>query len=243
MSSDAPETVAKAARKQGRKAALKDGALPEAVQKARPQQERRAATEEGIIDAFDRLLARGGISALGVNALVKEAGVGKKQVYDYFGGLPGVAGAWVRTRTVWQSLEDIIDEPWDIFVARPPAEKLRLVNARYAISLRRNPRLCELLSGEFLRSDEVKDAVEHVRQLIRVDFERILQSDPRLAHPDMLAVNLVSYACATYLGLRAHHQPIFFGFDLSAETSWLTVMAMFDRVMILADPDRGETTK
>lgn len=242
MSGETPDTVAKAPLRRKRQAAGKAGA-PSRAAPVRPQQERRAATEHTIIDAFDRLLARGGIAALGVNALVKEAGVGKKQVYDYFGGLPGVAGAWVRTRTVWQSLEDIIDEPWESFVARPPAEKLRLVNARYAISLRRNPRLCELLSGEFLRSDEVKDAVEHVRQLVRVDFERILQSDPRLAHPDMLAVNLVSYACATYLGLRAHHQPIFFGFDLSAETSWLTVMAMFDRVMVLADPERGDASK
>jgi len=205
---------------------------------ARSQRDRRAATEAAIIDAFDRLLAAGGIAALGVNALVKEAGVGKKQIYDYFGGLPGVAGAWVRARTVWHSLEDIIGEPWDSFVARPPLEKLRLVNARYAASLRRNPRLCELLSGEFMHSDEVKEAVEHVRQLVRVDFERVLQSDERLGHPDMLALNLVAYSCATYLGLRAHHQPIFFGFDLSAETSWLTVMGMFDRVLALADPER-----
>lgn len=215
------------------------GSKPNAAPVARPRQKaRRAATEAAILDAFDRLLARGGVAGLGVNALVKEAGVGKKQVYDYFGGLPGVAAAWVRTRTVWQSLEDIIDEDWDEFALRPPAEKIRLVNARYAASLRRNPRLCELIAGEFLHSDEVQEAVEHVRQLIRGDFERVLQSDPRLAHPDMLALNLFAYGYATYLGLRAHHQPIFFGFDLSVEASWLTVMGMFDRVLALADPGR-----
>lgn len=195
------------------------------------------------MEAFDRLLSRGGIAALGVNALVKEAGVGKKQVYDYFGGLDGVAGAWVGQTHVWHSLEDIIGEPWADFLQRAPAAKLRLVNLRYAASLRRNPRLCELLSGEFVQSDEVKSAVEHVRQLIRQDFEKILMSDPRLEHPDFLAFNLVAYACATYLGLRAHHQPSFFGFDLSSETSWLTVMSMFERVLELGDPDRAGETK
>ncbi len=214
-------------------------ALPERGRKpARPQQERRASTESAIIDAFDRLLAAGGIQALGINALVKEAAVGKKQIYDYFGGLNGVAGAWVQRAHVWPPLDEIIGQSWEDFLARKPADKLAHVNLRYAESLRGNPRLCELLSGEFVPSDEVKSAVEHVRQLIRQDFERILQSDPDLRHPDMLAYNLVAYACATYLGLRAHHQPIFFGFDLSAETSWLAVMGMFQRVLQLADPAR-----
>ena len=202
------------------------------------QRDRRAATETAIIEAFERLLQRGGIAALGINALVKEAKVGKKQVYDYFGGLSGVAGAWVRKSEVWRSIDEIIGEPWEQFLERAPAAKLTLVSLRYAASLRKNPLLCELLSGEFVKSDEVKSAVEHVRQLIRADFEKILLSDDRLGHPDMLAFNLVAYACASYLGLRAHHQPIFFGFDLSAETSWMTVMAMFERVLQLADPQR-----
>lgn len=200
----------------------------------RPQAERRKATRTAILDGFDRLLSDGGVAALGVNALVKEAGVGKKQLYDQFGGLAGVAGAWVRERTVWQSLETIIGEPWDEFLARPPADKLIHANRCYAESLRRNPRLCALLAGEFLGSDEVKGAVEHVRQLVRADFERVLASDPALRRPGHAALNLVAYTAATYLALRAHHQPIFFGFDLSAETAWLAVMGMVEHVLVAA---------
>jgi AcrR family transcriptional regulator len=207
----------------------------------RSQKDRRAATEQAIIKAFEQLLARGGIGALGINALVKEAGVGKKQVYDYFGGLNGVAAAWVTSSAVWRPIEEIIDEPWDAFLKRSPVDKLILVCGRYAASLRKNPLLCELLSGEFTNSGEVKSAVEHVRQLIRLDFEKVLKSDERLEHPDMLALSVMAYSCATYLGLRAHHQPIFFGFDLSVETSWLTVMSMFERALRLADPERIAT--
>jgi len=203
----------------------------------RSQKDRRAATEQAIIKAFEQLLARGGIGALGINALVKEAGVGKKQVYDYFGGLKGVAAAWVTSSAVWRPIEELIDEPWEVFLKRSPVDKLILVCGRYAASLRKNPLLCELLSGEFIKSDEVKSAVEHVRQLIRLDFEKVLKSDERLEHPDMLALSVMAYSCATYLGLRAHHQPIFFGFDLSVETSWLTVMSMFERALRLADPE------
>jgi AcrR family transcriptional regulator len=198
-------------------------------------QNRRKDTETEILDAFERLLVRDGVAKLGVNALIKEAGVGKKQLYDYFGGLAGVATAWVETRGVWPPLEEIVKEPMAQFLARKPTEKLRIINRNCATMLRENAPLCELLTGEFMRSEELKSAVEHVRQLVRLDFERVLKSDPALASEDSLALNTIAYAATTYLALRAHCQPRFFGFDLSVETSWQTMLNMFDRVMDIAE--------
>jgi hypothetical protein len=62
-----------------------------------------------------------------------------------------------------------------------------------------------------------------------------LKSDPALASEDFLALNTIAYAATTYLALRAHCQPRFFGFDLSVETSWQTMLNMFDRVMDIAE--------
>ncbi len=197
----------------------------------RRNSDRRRETEDVIISAFARLLVRDGVAGIGVNALVKEAGVGKKPLYDYFGGLEGVAVEWVRRRGIWPQLEDIIGEPLTEFDKRRPAERLRLINRHCADMLRSNAPLCELLSGEFIRSKEMKQAVEHVRQLVRLDFERVLRSDPVLSTEDYLALNTIAYAATTYLALRAHCQPRFFGFDLSTETSWQIVMNMFDRVL------------
>jgi AcrR family transcriptional regulator len=208
--------------------------LSDKLTTARPSRrnsDRRRETEDAIIDAFARLLVRDGVAGIGVNALVKEAGIGKKPLYDYFGGLEGVAVAWVQKRGIWPPLEDIVGEPLAQFDKRRPAEKLRLINRCCADMLRQNAPLCELLSGEFIRSNEMKQAVEHVRQLVRLDFERVLKSDPVLSGEDYLALNTIAYAATTYLALRAHCQPRFFGFDLSTETSWQTVMNMFDRVL------------
>jgi AcrR family transcriptional regulator len=204
----------------------------------RRYQARRQATENAIIDAFERLLTREGVGGLGVNALIKEAGVGKKQVYDYFGGLSGVAERWVRERGVWPGIDTIIEESMATFSARTTADKCLVLNEKYAAFLRKTPRLCELLTGEFVKSTEVKQAVEHIRQLIRVDFERMWATDPRLMQPDFLAMSTVAYSAATYLALRAHQQPNFFGFNLATEASWQIVMQMFERVLTLADPDR-----
>jgi AcrR family transcriptional regulator len=198
---------------------------------------RRRETEDAIIDAFGRLLVRDGVAGIGVNALIKEAAVGKKPLYDYFGGIAGVAEQWVQRRGIWPPLEEIVGESMDEFERRGPVEKLRLINRHCATMLRANAPLCELLSGEFLRSSEMKEAVEHVRQLVRIDFERVLKSDPVLSGEDYLALNTIAYAATTYLALRAHCQPRFFGFDLSSETSWQVVMNMFDRV--LDNAERG----
>ena len=86
----------------------------------RRNSDRRRETEDVIIDAFARLLVRDGVAGIGVNALVKEAGVGKKPLYDYFGGLDGVAVEWVRRRGIWPPLEEIVGEPLEDFRQAPP---------------------------------------------------------------------------------------------------------------------------
>ena len=200
----------------------------------RTNKARRGLTEDELIDAFERVLVRDGVGGIGVNVVIKEASVGKKALYDYFGGITGLATAWVERRGIWPPLEEIVGEPMVAFDTRQPTEKLRIINRKCATMLRSNAPLCELLSGEFMRSDEVKAAVEHVRQLVRLDFERVMQSDPTLAGEDYLALNTIAYAATTYLALRAHCQPRFFGFDLSTETSWQVILNMFDRVMDIA---------
>ena len=195
------------------------------------QRAKRDATENGIIDAFERLLMRDGAAGIGVNALVKEAGIGKRQLYSYFGGLAGVATEWVKRRNVWPSLDEMRGEPSATFALRPSAQKIRIVNRNYAEALRRSSPLCELLTGEFTHSVELKAAVEHIRQLVRQDFERLFAEDPDLARPEVMELNAMAYAASTYLAMRSNSQPVFFGLDLSTDHAWGVAMGMFERVI------------
>ena len=56
-------------------------------------------TQERILDAAVRVLARDGVFALGMNAIAREAGVGKPLLYRYFGDLDGVLCA-LQKRTL-----------------------------------------------------------------------------------------------------------------------------------------------
>ncbi len=195
------------------------------------QRAKRDATENGIIDAFERLLIRDGASGIGVNGLVKEARIGKRQLYAYFGGLAGVASEWVKRRNAWPTLDQLRGESPTLFARRPSVQKIRIINRNYAEALRRSPPLCELLTGEFTRSVELKAAVDHIRQCVRRDFERLFAEDPDLARPEVMELNAMAYAAATYLAMRANSQPVFFGLELSTDQAWGTAMGMFERVV------------
>lgn len=65
-------------------------------------------TERRLIAAFDHVWSRDGIQGLGVNAVLKEAGLGKASLYRYFGDFVGLARAWVEGET---------------FLPKPPAPR------------------------------------------------------------------------------------------------------------------------
>ncbi|MFT4253060.1 MAG: TetR/AcrR family transcriptional regulator [Caulobacter sp.] len=196
----------------------------------KPRQSRRIATEAAIVEAFGRLMERGSVHDAGVNALIKEAGVGKKQIYDYFGGLGGVADAWVRRTGVWPRLTDMIDEPLETFHQRPAMERLRMLVLAYASTLRAHPAVATIMAGEFAGPPELRDAVTTVRIRIWEEYERLFIGQ-RSEDKELLAVAMTMLSAVSYIGMRAKFEPNFFGFDLHDETAWDRVSGMLDHVM------------
>lgn len=68
-------------------------------------------------EAAKRLLFQGGIKALRINSLQKEAGKSKSLIYEYFGGIAGVLRDALDTNDVWLSynvkLADILSQKHD----------------------------------------------------------------------------------------------------------------------------------
>lgn len=54
-------------------------------------------------DAALRLLQRGGVKALGINSLTREAGKSKSLIYSYFGGIDGVLREVLENNDPWRS--------------------------------------------------------------------------------------------------------------------------------------------
>ncbi|PXA87800.1 hypothetical protein DMC25_12220 [Caulobacter sp. D4A] len=204
--------------------------LSEIAAAPKPRQSRRIATEAAIVEAFGRLMERGSVHDAGVNALIKEAGVGKKQIYDYFGGLGGVADAWVRRTGVWPRLTDMIDESLETFHQRPAMERLRMLVRAYASTLRAHPAVATIMAGEFAGPPELRDAVTAVRIRIWEEYERLFIGQ-RSEDKELLAVAMTMLSAVSYIGMRAKFEPNFFGFDLHDDDAWDKVAGMLDHVM------------
>ena len=103
----------------------------------------RAATEDRILEAVGAVLARDGFSALGVNAIAKQAGVDKVLIYRYFGGLPELLRAWGESGRFWPSVDELLRREPEL-LGKPAAERYTRFFEHFIDELRARPLTLEL---------------------------------------------------------------------------------------------------
>lgn len=129
------------------------------------RQARRIATEESLVAAVGAVLRRDGVNGLGVNAVAGEAGVDKKLIYRYFGGLPGLLRAFGESADFWPGLDELLGADRAV-LALPTAEMGAEILRRHAAGLRRRPLTLTLLAWECSHRNALTAVLEDVRQEI-----------------------------------------------------------------------------
>jgi len=207
------------------------------------QAQRRARTEQRIIEAFGRIVARDGLYNVRVNYLMREAGVGKRQLYQYFGGLAGVAGAWSRAGMQVPSAPPPPTAPV-VLSGHSPAGKLSRVLQRYAESLRGNPVAIAAVQSQLAGPAELTDSLREVRKALREEQIETFLADPRLREDAYVALYSVLYAAINYCALRgASALPAFNGLNLAKEQDWQRLLGMFRTVAGLVEKGLGGSTE
>jgi AcrR family transcriptional regulator len=199
----------------------------------------REQTELRLVAAFDRVWSRDGIQGLGVNAVLKEAGVGKALLYRYFGDFVGLARAWAEGET---------------FLPRPPALAAASGNDRsrpqvaavmaYARALRARPKTRELLIVELLRTSPVTDALDDMRARFGREMRGFMATGGAPEGEDAFALSFFVTAAVTYLSLRADAVPDYYGMRLDREADWQRIEAMLERISarVLGDAASGSVS-
>lgn len=81
------------------------------------QRRNKQATIKLFRKAAERLLSEGGLKALRINSLQREAGKSKSLIYDYFGGIAGVLRDVLEVNDVWLSyhekMKNILEEDYE----------------------------------------------------------------------------------------------------------------------------------
>ncbi|MCP5467364.1 MAG: TetR/AcrR family transcriptional regulator [Steroidobacteraceae bacterium] len=198
---------------------------------ARPRRKLdREETERRLVMAFDRVWTRDGIQGLGVNAVLKEAGVGKALLYRYFGDFVGLARAWAEGETF---LPKPIREQ-ALAQAQSSSGRSRRPQVAaaigYAQALRARPKIRELLIVELLRSPPVTDALDDLRARFGREMRELAAGAGAIDSEDVYAFSFIATAAMTYLALRAEAVPDYYGLKLDREESWQRIEQMLERL-------------
>ncbi|QOJ31038.1 MAG: TetR/AcrR family transcriptional regulator [Gammaproteobacteria bacterium] len=188
---------------------------------------KREATESLLVEAFGRIVERHGLRNVGVNEVVKEAGVGKALLYRYFGGLPGLVEAWGRQNRVWPRLVDMV--PLSAAPDATAAEVLKKIVVRNAQVHRDDPVRVEMLADELMTPTAISGALGEIRKQVGRDHAALFARNRDFRNHHLFMV--VMMAAASYLAMRAVKSPRFMGEDLADEATWARLMAEIEAVI------------
>ena len=191
-----------------------------AVQPARTRDQ--AATRELLIKAVGTLLARQGFTALGVNAVAKEASVDKVLIYRYFGGLPELLQQFGCSGEFWPSVDELIGGEVETLQQMPLAQSVATVMRNYIKAIRSRPLTREILAWESVERNELTKVLEGIREKVSIELFQAVRIDPE-KYPAVISVTTLLAAAVNYLVVRSRTIKQFNTIDISSEEGWETL--------------------
>lgn len=174
------------------------------------------ATRARILEAVGSLLGREGFSALGVNAIAREAGVDKVLIYRYFGGMDALLKEWGETSDFWPTVEEILGPAPESDPAQLAAGLLK----RHLRALRARPHTLEVLAWETVVRNPLTEILSNIRE---ARFEALMAVLPGTLQPqaiDLPAISALLGAGLQYLLLRSRTVDVYSGIPIGAEQGW-----------------------
>ncbi len=184
----------------------------------------REETEGRLLAAFETVWNRDGVQGLGVNAVLKEAGVGKSLLYRYFGNFAGLARAWAQ-RESFLPKPGAVDDGHADTSASQSDRHVRAAMA-YAHALRSRPRTRELLAVELLRSSPMTVTLDAMRAKFGRDMREFVMASGATDNDKAFALSFFMTAALTYLAMRADSVPEYYGLKLDRDSDWRRIETM-----------------
>lgn len=200
------------------------------IQPAPPKIRDRETTRARLIEAVGTLLAREGFTALGVNAVAREAGVDKVLIYRYFGGLPELIAAFGREGNFWPSIKELAGGDVVAFGQLPLSEQLSCLGKNFMAAIRKRPLTQEILAWEMIERNELTVELETIRENTMVNFLEMF-FHPANTGPDIAAMGAIIGAGISYLVSRARKIRFYNGIDLDSEAGWQRLQAAIDTMI------------
>lgn len=188
---------------------------------------KREATEAALIEAFERVVQRNGLRNVGVNEVIKEAGIGKALLYRYFGGLPGLVQAWGEHRNIWPDLSEFLEMAHD--TEADARSLLKRMVAHHANALREDPLRVEIIAEQFMKPTPISEALQDIRAQLGDEHRRVFMAHPAVRDQRSLVRFLMG--AVSFLAMRAVKSPQYLGEDLGDDQAWQDVIAQVEAII------------
>lgn len=184
-----------------------------------------------LVDAFDRIVHRDGFEALTAERVLREARVGKSALYNYFGGLAGLARAWGSSRQLVPAPGEIIGGAPVEFHKQDLAGQFIHNLQGYAQALRARPTMLQVMSYELFGSNDITQALGELRDRMGAQLRTYFPSGTETDSEDAVAVSVLMVAALNYLMLRAESRLSYYGMRLDKAEDWAKVQTMIERIV------------
>ena len=165
----------------------------------------REETRRRLIQAVGTLLSEHGFTALGVNAVARQAGVDKVLIYRYFGGLAGLMGAFGREGDFWPSVDELAGGDIETFAQLPLEEKVTRFAYHFVDAIQRRPLTQEIMAWEMSASNALTEALHKIRSeqgMLLVKRVRLHFNQPNI---DLGGILGIFGSAINYLVIRTRH--------------------------------------
>ena len=179
----------------------------------------RLATRSKLIKAVGSILSRKGFTALGINAVAREAGVDKVLIYRYFGGIEQLMEAFAHESDFWPSVEELAGGDVEGYARLPLREKLSQLSANYTCAIKNRPLTLEIMAWEMVERNRLTIELEALRENTIMRFYETFFAQHKV-DVDLQALAAIVGAALSYLVTRARHIDLFNGINLKSPEGW-----------------------
>jgi len=172
-----------------------------------------------LIKAVGTLLASEGITALGVNAVAKEAQCDKVLIYRYFGGLDGLIQAYAKEGDFWPSVEELCGYDMDSFLKLDFIQRATTVSKNYLYAIRKRPLTLEILRWEMVQQSILTQALDNQREEVSRKLIPML-IDPSQENTNYFTLSTIITSAINYLSCRSRDTQFFNGIDIQSKEGW-----------------------
>jgi len=183
-------------------------------------------TKEKIIAAVEQLLAREGFSALGVNALAREAGVDKVLIYRYFDGMPGLLRSYGESANFWPTLNEVVGGDIENLKGKGIGAVVSEVLVNFSRALRKRPLTQEIMAWELVEQNELTAILYELREEWAKKLFATFATEAASTDLDLPAVTALFGAAINYLVIRGRSTPFFNLIEIDNDSGWQRLEAM-----------------